>query len=138
MSTNLITVSPFVTLDKVKEIFQMKRIHHLPVIQGKQMVGLITTYDLWNLGQSFDDYPFMMVQDVMTTKLAKLSPKDKIGTAAELFLINRFHALPVVEEGKLKGLVTSFDILKYSFKKEYPKAILFKDILERNSHFATS
>lgn len=47
----------------------------------------------------------------------KLEPEDKIGTAAELFLDNRFHALPVVSDGYLVGLVTTFDVLRYEFKK---------------------
>jgi len=67
----------------------------------------------------------------MSTKLVKIEPDDKVGTAAELFLDNRFHALPVVAEGKLVGLVTTFDMLKYEFKKEYKEAILYKDVLDK-------
>lgn len=55
----------------------------------------------------------------MTTGVVRISPIDKIGTAAELFLDNRFHALPVVaEENRLLGIFTSFNILLYEFKKE--------------------
>ena len=64
------------------------------------------------------------VRDVMTKKLATLEPTDKIGSAAELFLLNRFHAVPIVVNGDLIGIVTSFDILKYEFKKEYPTQLI--------------
>ena len=56
----------------------------------------------------------------MTKKLAKVESTDKIGTAAEVFMEHLFHALPVVDDGKLVGIVTSFDLLKYEYNKEYP------------------
>ena len=66
----------------------------------------------------------------MTKAVVKLAPKDKVGTAAELFMDRRFKTLPVVNlRNELKGVVTAFDVIKYSFKKEYPKPILYKDRL---------
>lgn len=120
MSTDLITVGPEDTLAKVKEIFVGNRIHHIPVVTGDSIVGLITTWDLWKINKPFDSYEGIQVKDVMTTKLATLEPSSKIGTAAEVFLENLFHALPIVENGKLVGIVTSFDVLQYEFRKEYP------------------
>ena len=120
MSTDLITVSPEDTLDKVKDIFTSTRIHHLPVVEGDSIIGLVTTLDLWKLNKPFEDYPSIDVKSVMTTKVATLEPKSKIGTAAEVFLENLFHALPIVDNGKLVGIITSFDVLQYQFLKEYP------------------
>ena len=69
----------------------------------------------------FEDYDDILVRDVMTRHLATLNPDEKVGAAAEIFLENRFHAVPVVNEDfDLVGLITSFDILRYAFKKEYP------------------
>lgn len=123
MTKDLLTVKADDTLDKVKDIFKRKRMHHLPVVDatGKKLVGLITTGDLLWLNRSFDDYPSIKVEEVMTTKLAKLESGAKIGTAAQIFLKNWFHAIPVVDEdGVLNGLVTTFDVLKYEFIKAYP------------------
>lgn len=120
MIKDLITVTPDDKLSTVKNLFRNKRIHHIPVIENGQIVGLLTTADLLWLNKSFEEYDSIQVKDIMTRKLATLTPNDKIGSAAELFLLNRFHAVPVVENGKLVGIVTSFDILKYGFKKEYP------------------
>lgn len=133
MIKKLITVSPNDTINTVKQIFSEKRIHHLPVQDNGKLVGLITTYDLWKttLDNSIKDDT--LVKDVMSKQIVKINPDDKVGTAAELFLDNRFHALPVVlEDGTLVGLVTTFDVLRYEFKKEYPSdPILYKDELER-------
>ena len=121
MSTDLITIGPDDTLDKVRAIFLSKRIHHLPVVEAGMIVGLLTTYDLFKLTSQDTSLNKIQVRDGMTTKLAKLKPTAKIGTAAELFLLNLFHAIPVVDDDdKLLGLITSFDVLKYNFKKAYP------------------
>ncbi len=122
MSTNLITLTPSDNLSHVRDIFKNHRIHHLPVVdEDNTLVGLITTSDLWKLNRTHEQYSDIAVKEVMTQRLATLSPNDKVGSASELFLENLFHAVPVVDaNNKLKGIVTSFDVIKYSFKKEYP------------------
>ncbi len=124
MSTELITVSPSDAMTTVLDLFKKRRIHHLPVVDNGKLVGLITTADLLWLNKNFSEYEALKVSDIMTTKLATLEPTDKIGSAAELFLLNRFHAIPVVSDGILIGLVTSFDVLKDQFKKAYPTQLV--------------
>jgi CBS domain-containing protein len=126
MSTNLITIGPEDNLDTARKIFLKHRIHHLPVVSGSKLVGLLTTSDMWNLNEKFEDYSAISVKKAMTTKLAKLEASSKIGTAAEVFLENLFHALPIVDDqDNLIGIVTTFDVLKYEYKKEYPKQFPF-------------
>jgi acetoin utilization protein AcuB len=50
-------------------------------------------------------------EDIMSTKLAKVESSDAIRTALEVFKINRFHALPVVDNDELVGIVTPLDIV---------------------------
>ncbi|NOT36040.1 MAG: CBS domain-containing protein [Saprospiraceae bacterium] len=120
MTKDLLTVSPSDNLNKVKEILINHRIHHVPVVEGKKLVGLVTTYDLFKLEVDHKDYGTTKVSDVMTKKLAFIEPGDKVGTAAEIFMEHLFHAVPVVQDGDLVGIVTSFDVLKYEYNKEYP------------------
>ena len=122
MVSDVISVTPNDSLQKVKEIFINNRIHHVRVIdENGKLVGILTTYDLFKLNVDHKDYPTTKVANVMTKILAVIEPTDKIGTAAEVFMEHLFHALPVVENGKLVGLVTSFDVLRYEYNKEYPK-----------------
>ncbi|NBC24033.1 MAG: CBS domain-containing protein [Bacteroidetes bacterium] len=122
MTRNLITVSQNDSLEKVKNIFSEKNIHHMPVVEEEELVGLITTSDLLWLDEPFDNYKNIMVSSVMTKKLAVLEPTDKIGSASQVFLRNWFHAIPIVESKskKLVGIITTLDLLSYSFKKAYP------------------
>ncbi|MCS7035896.1 MAG: CBS domain-containing protein [Saprospiraceae bacterium] len=122
MSTKLITLTPDDTLGKAREILMTKRIHHLPVVEGKKLVGMITAWDMFKIGKSADEYQHTKVRDVMTTKLATLEPHQHIGAAAEVLMEHLFHAIPIVnDEGHLVGIITSYDILRYSYNKEYPE-----------------
>lgn len=137
MSTQLITVRPTDSLRHVRQIFMQHAIHHLPVVSSGKLVGILTTYDLWKNEIAPEDYNQVMAMEVMTKKMAKISTNDKIGTAAEIFLDNRFHALPVVdEENHLLGIVTSHDVLQYEYLKAYPRPILFRNLAERKRRSA--
>ena len=121
MTKKVVTVRPQDTLEVVKDILFFKHVHHIPVVEGHTLVGIITSFDLVRLGRCQDEYKQVKVSDVMTTKVATLGPNDKIGAAAEVFLENLFHGLPIVNEDKdLVGIITTHDVLKYEFHKEYP------------------
>lgn len=124
MTKNVITAGADDTLSVARSIFLKNKVHHLPIVNGNTLVGILTTYDLFKITGPNKDYDNLYIKDVMTTHVATLEPEDKIGTAAELFLENLFHAVPIVKEGELKGIVTSFDVIKYEFKKEYPTQLI--------------
>lgn len=136
MTKNPISLTTKHTLADIEQLFKHHRIHHLPVVEDKKLLGLVTTYDLWN--HSEKDPQLTLVKDIMNTRIVKISEHDKIGTAAELFLDNRFHALPVMRGEELVGIVTTFDILKYEFKKEYNNIILYKDVFSTSSDLMTA
>lgn len=129
MSTDLLTVNAKDTLTKVNEIFDTHNIHHLPVVDFKKIVGLVSKTDLLyflkgakNMSeaeqqQNATRLSFYNVKDIMTTKLAKLAPDDTVGTAISVFKENLFHALPVVKEDELMGILTTYDLLDF-FSKE--------------------
>jgi CBS domain-containing protein len=103
-------------------------IAQLPVIDNEQLVGLITVHDLWKRYENKSSIADMKVSDVMNTNIIRISPKDKIGTAAELFADRRFKTIPVVNrDNKLRGIITAFDIIKVTFKSEYSSPILYQE-----------
>lgn len=122
MTSNVITLSPDDTLAEARKILLGKRIHHLPIVEGKKLVGLVTSWDLFKLGKSADEYGSMKCRDVMTTHIATLEPDQHLGAAAEVLMEHLFHAIPIVnEEHELVGIVTTYDLLKYEYRKEYPE-----------------
>ena len=93
MSTKVTTVSPKQTVDEVLNLMERKRLQQLPVVEHGKLVGLITTYDLWKNCRSNPNCSESLVGDVMTAAVVKLAPKDKVGTAAELFMDRRIPAI---------------------------------------------
>ena len=126
MTRNVITAAQDDSLAVARNIFLRNKVHHLPIVNGSRLVGILTTYDLFKINGATKDknYDDIAIKDVMTTHIATLEPEDKIGSAAELFLENLFHAVPIVKDGDLQGIVTSFDVIKYEFHKEYPTQLI--------------
>ena len=130
MTKDPVDASPTQTIDEVSDLMMQSQMQQLPVVVDGKLMGMITSYDLWKAtreGHGTD----MQVKDVMTTKVVRITPKDKVGTAAELFADKRFKTLPVVNlHNELKGVVTVFDVIKCAFNEEYPVPILYQDVFE--------
>lgn len=120
---HLVTVSPEDSLMKVKEIFDTHKFHHIPVVNFREIAGIISKIDFEHFlgGASFhgednsiteERLKNAQVKNIMTVHLGKVEPDDRINVALEIFTINRFHALPVIKDGDLVGIITPFDILK--------------------------
>ncbi|WCL81070.1 CBS domain-containing protein [Saprospira sp. CCB-QB6] len=134
MTTKIKALVPGDSLQKVQELFEQENIHHIPVVRYKELVGIISQSDfekaihgarLHGEAKAAADNQELLskytASDIMTTKVVHIAPTDKIGVAAELLLINYFHALPIItEEGELEGIVSSHDVLKAIYKKAYP------------------
>lgn len=130
MSMDPITANPQDNVHRVSELMTAHKLQQLPVVENGKLVGLVTAYDLWKSTMREGEMKSKTVNEVMTTNVLVLAPKDKVGTAAELFIDRRFKTLPVVNlENQLKGVVTAFDVIKHVFKKEYPNPILYKEEL---------
>lgn len=105
---------------KVQAIFSEKSIHHIPVLNlNDEIVGIISREDMAKLIQSKGaELDSLEVQTIMTAHPGTLSPEDTIGFAADIFLVNKYHALPIIDDdNRLVGIVTSHDLLKYAFNK---------------------
>jgi len=131
MTTNPVVAEPSNSIKDVTELMKKNTLQQIPVVKSGKLVGLITSYDLWNHIRQNSEADNASIQDVMTSNVLTLRPKDKVGTAAELFIDRRFKTLPVVNlDNDLKGVVTAFDVIKHVFKKEYPNPILYKEELK--------
>lgn len=122
MTTDVITLKPSSTLGEAREILLKKRIHHLPVVEGKKLVGMVTSWDIFKLGKSVEEYKSMTAGEIMTTKVATLDPDQHLGAVAEVLTKHLFHAIPIVNDHReLLGIITSTDIIRYEHEKEYPE-----------------
>ena len=131
MTQNPPTVSPNQSVQEVSEYMLTNNLQQLPVTEDGKLLGMITTYDMWKAMRKSKDIDSLEVKEVMNKQVIKITPKDKVGTAAELFLDKRFKTLPVVNlRNELKGVVTSFDVMRHAIKEEYPRPILYKEAFQ--------
>lgn len=121
MTTEVVTLGPKNTMEDAKKLFVERSFHHIPIVDGEKLVGVVTKSDLWKTGKSFDEYANILLEEIMVDKMVHLNPTQRVGVAAELFLENHFRYIPIVDGDKLEGIVSSYDIMMYSFKKEYPR-----------------
>jgi CBS domain-containing protein len=128
MTKEPVVVSPEASLKELTDLMTEKKWQQVPVVDGIEFKGLVTAYDLWKAG----DLDNKKVKDIMTTKVIKITPIDKVGTAAELFMDKRFKTLPVVNlRNELKGVVTAFDVIRHVMRREYsPEKTLYPEVLQ--------
>ncbi len=123
MTKRIVTVELDDSLAIVKEIFDRLKFHHLLVVEGNELVGVVSDRDLLkalspNLGTvsatARDEATLnKRVHQIMTHKLITLFPDAAIGEAVSLFNKHGISCIPVVDrELRPLGIVSWRDILK--------------------------
>jgi len=126
MTKNAQTVQLEDSLASVRDLIRSRGFRHVPVVQGKELVGIVSKTDLNRLtfsslfaGQEQADeavFEMLTIGQVMSHKPRVVKASDSIREVAEILAIEEFHALPVVDEhdsSKLVGIVTTTDVIKY-------------------------
>lgn len=122
MTENPLTVAPTDTLDQVEDLLEEHRIRQLPVVDGTELVGIITDRDIRPfqreryLGSLSEQERAMRtrVSSIMSPKPITLSPHDDVKDALELLIEEKVGGIPVVDEDgeTLVGIVTYVDLLR--------------------------
>jgi CBS domain-containing protein len=116
-------------LSLANDIMRLGRIRHLPVVDGKRLVGIISERDLFRsslaeaLGYggkaSRELMKTIRIKDIMVDDVLTVSPEDDVKEAVRLMVERKVGCLPVVEKGRLVGLITETDILVHLLE-HYP------------------
>lgn len=121
MRPDPVTLSVTDTLDIADDLMRLGRIRHLPVVDGTRVVGMVSQRDLLRaavsslleLGRSAerDWLRKIAVAVVMTPRVFTVPPSAPLQTAVEIMIDKKIGCLPVVEDGRLVGLLTETDCL---------------------------
>ncbi|BCY17040.1 MAG: CBS domain-containing protein [Chloroflexi bacterium] len=114
MTKNPITVPASGPLPKAARVMLENKITAIPVVDdNRAMVGIITTSDIFRfiLAELPDLKLDLRARDYMTSHVVTLGPDDSLLEAHRLMGAERIRALPVVEDGQLKGIITRTDLL---------------------------
>jgi CBS domain-containing protein len=122
MTTALATVQETDTLLDATMFFVRSTFRHLPVVRGRQLVGVITERDVKQhvpsvvSGISAEDYNSLLettpISRVMSRTLITVRPEQSVLEAAKVLYEKRLGCLPVVQDNELVGIITTTDMLK--------------------------
>jgi acetoin utilization protein AcuB len=110
MSTRVRTVGPADSAEAAWERMWLHRIHHLVVARDRDILGIITDRDLGGR-RGRDVREGRSVRDLMTHAVTTATPETTVREAANLMRGHRAGCLPVVEDGRLVGIVTVWDLI---------------------------
>lgn len=103
------TIRPEDVLLKAKEMMDAGGFRRLPVVREGRVVGILTERDLREHGGYLKS---TKVDAIMRAPVVTVESKASVEEAARLMLRNKIGGLPVVDGGKLVGIVTSSDLLR--------------------------
>ncbi|MEO0902120.1 MAG: CBS domain-containing protein [Bacteroidota bacterium] len=124
MTTDVVTLTTKDDLVTAEETFKKNRIRHIPIVQGDSILGILSYTDLMRI--SFADaideheqdvdtmvYNMFSIEQVMVKDVISVPSTATIKEVAQFLTQKEFHALPIVDEGKLVGIVTTTDLIRY-------------------------
>ncbi len=115
MDTVVQTLSPETEILDAVDFLLEKHVTGAPVVdEENRVVGILTEKDCLHLlaAGSDADIPQGTVADFMTTEVQTIPPNMNVYFCAGLFLNTTVRRFPIVEDGKLVGAITRFDILR--------------------------
>lgn len=123
MTENVVKLNINDSLSKAEQLFKKHHIRHIPVVNGSEVVGILSYTDLLKVAivdYAEDDseivtttYNLFSLEQVMTKDVVTVVSYTSVREVAQIFLDNDFRALPVLYEDNLVGIVTTTDIIKY-------------------------
>lgn len=135
MAKDLFTIRADKTSLVVKEVMSWANIRHVPVVDEQGgLVGMITHRDI--LGASISSIPptvptmekrqhlwTVPLSQIMTTRVRTIAPDASVQEAAHEMRIHKIGCLPVIEDGRLVGIITEADLLELVERMTLPAAV---------------
>jgi len=124
MTKKLVTLTAKDDLVTAERLFKKHHIRHIPVVEGSSIVGILSYTDLLRISfadavdehEEFVDtivYNMFTIPQVMVNDVMSVASDTSIKDVARFLSKKEFHALPVVDNGKLVGIVTTTDLINY-------------------------
>lgn len=121
MTNQPVTVTAKDTIGKAEELMADNNIRQIPVVNGRELVGIVTDRDLRAFlsnavetdGDARERVLRTAVATIMTTEPLYVGPDDDLKDAVEMLIEEKFGAIPVVDEAEgLVGIVSYVDVLR--------------------------
>lgn len=108
MAREVIVASPEQSAEEVRRQMRDREIHAMPVVDSDGLpIGILTTTDL--LEETKGD---TRVAEIMTPRVQTVEGDSDVRIAARIMRNHRLHHLPVMSDGRLVGILSTFDLLE--------------------------
>jgi CBS domain-containing protein len=121
MTSPAFSIAQDASIDEAWTLFEQQHLHHLPVVNKKQLVGILSDRDLLRFAVSnsrdkkLGNYP---VARIMQPRVFSAQADTEIRAIAEVMTRHRFNAMPIInEKSEVVGVVTRADILRSLVKQ---------------------
>jgi acetoin utilization protein AcuB len=121
MTRDVVVISPTVGVRAARRLMQRMNIRHLPVVADGKLIGILSDRDLLDYGP---DEPGTCGQ-VMTSPPVTCAPDSPVSLLATMMLEHKIDSIPVVQNGRLIGLVTSTDLITLLVERAPAHALRF-------------
>ncbi len=122
MTENPATATELMSVAEALGLLYELDVRHLPVVRGRELVGIISDRDLRSFSGAQDDEAMEAVESArsanvgnfMNTSTVKVDPETNVREVLELMLLHRIGAIPVadLDTGDLLGIVSYIDLLR--------------------------
>ncbi len=123
MTRSLIIANVSDNLRHVNSLMKKHNVRHMPVVSGTKLVGIVSKTDIMRLsfGDMFDDntptdgtvFDTLTLEQVMMNNPRTVNEDTSIKEVAEIFSKEEFHALPVMSNGDVTGIISTTDLMMY-------------------------
>lgn len=129
--SDVVTTRPDATIAEVARLLKAKRIGAVVVTDAdEELCGIISERDLaCGLAAHGADLLRMRVGDVMTREISTCSPDDGIDRLMRQMTEGRFRHLPVVQDGKMIGIISIGDVVKHRLQELENEAHMLQDYI---------
>jgi CBS domain-containing protein len=125
MTRDVLTIAPDLSIREAAEILSSERLGGAPVVHGGRIVGMLSASDLLDFIASLPVEPHEVrggtdrgilemhtVEEAMTrAPVRSLGPDDPVSRAAEVMKVERLHRLPIVDQDRLVGIISTMDLV---------------------------
>lgn len=103
-------IAPDASGDEAAAVMEERGIRHLPVVDGDEPVGMLSDRDVRRV-RGRGQLESTLVREMMTPNPQTIAPDARLSSVASILTTERIGALPVVDGGRLVGLVSSIDVM---------------------------
>ncbi|MGQ5702706.1 CBS domain-containing protein [Sandaracinobacteroides sp. A072] len=128
--SEVVTVGPDSSISEIIAELTARRIGAVLVMTGESVVGVVSERDVVRgLAAHRGDVLSLKAKEIMTAPVITISPADSVPHAMELMTGRRIRHLPVMESGRLVGLVSIGDLVKRRIEEVEQEASALKDYI---------